>query len=181
MGSDAVLQSFLRGKNPFHETQALWADGTLPLRVRYFLSNEQVPDEFVTSVRCLVQHNDSVLALKNRDGVHILPGGRRREGETLEQTLRREVSEETGWLVDDISLLGFIHLEHLGPKPQGYEFLYPHFLQVVYHSHASRHVPESMLDNDYEEEAKFVQISKLSELDIAEAELAYVRAAIDGN
>ena len=70
MRSDGVLQSFLRGKNPFHETQALWANGTLPLRVRYFLSNDQAPEGFVTSVRCLVQHNESVLVLRNRDGVH---------------------------------------------------------------------------------------------------------------
>ncbi len=181
MRSDGVLQSFLQGKNPFHGTQALWTDGTLPLRVRYFLSNYQAPEELVTSVRCLVQQNESVLALRNRDGVHVLPGGRRQDEETLEQTLRREVCEETGWLVDNISLLGFMHLEHLGPKPSGYEFLYPHFLQVVYHSHASRHVPESMLGNDYEEEANFVQIGNLTEMGIGEAELAYVRAALNGN
>ena len=58
------------------------------LRVRYFLSDEQPPEQLVTSVRCLVFQNDSVLALRNRKGNHILPGGRREEGETFEQTLR---------------------------------------------------------------------------------------------
>ena len=178
--SNGVLQKFLSGKSPFHETKALWGNGTMPLRVRYFLCNEQAPEQFVTSVRCLVLHNDSVLVLRNRDEVHVLPGGRRQEGETLEQTLRREVSEETGWQVGAISLLGFIHLEHLGPKPPGYEFLHPHFLQIVYHSRASKHVPESMLDNDYEEHAGFAPIGKLEDLGIAEAELEYVRSAIDG-
>ena len=178
MKSSSDLQGFLAGKSPFHETEALWANGTMPLWVRYFLCNEQPPEQFVTSVRCLVLQKDSVLVLKNRDGIHILPGGRREEGETLEQTVRREVTEETGWIVESISLLGFIHLEHLGPKPPGYRFLYPHFLQIVYYAYASKREPDSMLGNDYEEEAIFVPIGELDTLGIPEAELRYVRSTI---
>ena len=80
MNHNEDIQIFLAGKRPFHETEALWADGTMPLRVRYFLSDEQPPEQLVTSVRCLVFQNDSVLALRNRKGNHILPGGRREEG-----------------------------------------------------------------------------------------------------
>ena len=29
------IQTFLASKRPFHETEALWADGTMSLRVRY--------------------------------------------------------------------------------------------------------------------------------------------------
>ena len=175
MNSSEDIQTFLKDKRPFYETEALWANGTMPLRVCYFLSDEQPPEQFVTSVRCMVLQNDTVLVLRNRKGNHILPGGRREEGETFVQTLRREVAEETGWTVESVSRLGFIHLEHLKPKPPGYQFLYPHFFQIVYIAHASKYVPDLMCDNDYEEEATFVPIGELDGLGISEAELGYVR------
>ena len=176
MNHNEDIQTFLKGKNPFHETEALWANGTMTLRVRYFCSDEQPPEQFVTSVRCLVFQNDSVLVLRNRKGNHILPGGRREEGETFEQTLRREVIEETGWTVESISRLGFIHLEHLKPKPLGFQFPYlPHFFQIIYTARASKYVPDLMCDDDYEEDATFVPIGELGGLDISEAELGYVR------
>ncbi len=175
MNHNEDIQIFLAGKRPFHETEALWASGTMPLRVHYFCSGEQPPEQFVTSVRCLVLQNDSVLVLRNRKGNHILPGGRREEGETFEQTLRREVAEETGWTIESISRLGFIHLEHLKPKPPGYQFLHPQFFQIVYTARASKHVPALMCTDDYEEEATFVPIGELEGLGISEAELGYVR------
>ena len=176
MNHNGDIQTFLKGKISFHETEALWANGTMPLRVRYFCSDEQPSEQFVTSVRCLVFQNDSVLVLRNRKGNHILPGGRREEGETFEQTLRREVIEETGWTVESISRLGFIHLEHLKPKPPGFQFPYlPHFFQIIYTARASKHVPDLMCDDDYEEDATFVPIGELDGLGISEAELGYVR------
>ncbi len=175
MNRSEDLQMFLADKIPFHETEALWADGTMPLRVCYFRSDEQPSEQFVTSVRCLVFQNDSVLVLRNRKGNHILPGGRREEGETFEQTLRREVAEETGWTIESISRLGFIHLEHLKPKPPGYQFLHPHFFQIVYTARASKYVPDLMCDDDYEEESTFVPIGELDGLGISEAELGYIR------
>ena len=175
MNRSEDLQMFLADKIPFHETEALWADGTMPLRVCYFRSDEQPSEQFVTSVRCLVFQNDSILVLRNRKGNHILPGGRREEGETFEQTLRREVAEETGWTVESISRLGFIHLKHLKPKPPGYQFLHPHFFQIVYTARASKYVPDLMCDDDYEEESTFVPIGELDGLGISEAELGYVR------
>ncbi len=175
MNHNEDIQVFLSDKTPFHETEALWANGTMPLRVRYFRSDEQPPEQFVTSVRCLVLQNDSVLVLRNRKGNHILPGGRREEGESFEQTLRREVAEETGWTLESVSCLGFIHLEHLKPKPPGFQFPYPHFFQIVYTAYAFIHVPDLMCDDDYEEEATFVPIGELDGLGISEAELGYVR------
>lgn len=175
MNHNEDIQAFLVGKRPFHETEALWANGTMPLRVRYFCSDEQPPELFVTSVRCLVLQSDSALVLRNRKGNHILPGGRREEGESFEQTLRREVAEETGWTLESVSCLGFIHLEHLKPKPPGFQFPYPHFFQIVYTAYAFIHVPDLMCDDDYEEEATFVPISELDGLGISEAELGYVR------
>lgn len=166
---------FLAGKKPFHEAEDAWADGDMPLRLRYFRSDEQPPEEYITSVRCLLFQDDSILVVSNREGRHILPGGRREAGETFEQTLRREVAEETGWSIESISRLGFIHLQHLEPKPPGYRFPHPHFFQVVYTARASEYVPNLVCDDDYEEAAVFVPIGELSGLDISKAELSYVR------
>ena len=134
-------------------------------------SDEQPPKRFITSVRCLVFQVDSVLVLSNRDGNHILPGGRREEGETFEQTLHREVAEETGWTIESISRLGFIHLERLEPQTHVDRGARPHFFQVVYTARACAPVPDSMCDNDYEEMATFVPIRGLDGLGISEAEI----------
>ena len=167
--------AFLAGKTPFHETETRWADGTLPLRVRYFRSREFPPDRYVTSVRSVVLKDESVLVLRNREGYHVLPGGRCETGECFEQTLHREVAEETGWTIRAVTRLGFIHLEHLGPKPTGYRFPYPHFFQIVYTAHAVDYYPDSICDEDYEESAAFVPMGRLASLGISEAELELVR------
>ena len=162
MDSSGDLHAFLADKIPLHDTETLWGGGTMPLRVRYFVCAELPPERFVTSVRCLVCRNGSVLVLTNRAGeTHALPGGQREAGETLEGTARREVREESGWLLDSMSILGFIHLEHLGPKPSGYRYPYPHFLQVVYCARATQHDAESVLDGDYEEEAVFLPVNTI--------------------
>ena len=181
LNANANIPAFLTGKTPFHETETRWSDGTLPLRVRYYRSNELPPDRYVTSVRCLVFQDESVLVLRNREGYHILPGGRREEGESFEQTLRREVAEETGWTIRAVMRLGFIHLEHKRPKPAGYRFPHPHFFQIVYTVCASEYMPDSMGDDDYEESAAFVPVGELDGLGISEAELEFVRFAREGS
>ena len=175
-----VIPAFLSGKTPFHETETRWAHGTLPLCVRYYRSDELPPDRYVTSVRCLVLQDESVLVLRNRKGYHLLPGGRRDAGESFEQTLRREVAEETGWTIRALSRLGFIHMEHKEPKPAGYRFPHPHFFQIVYTACVSEHMPDSMVDDDYEESAAFVPMGELASLGISDAELELVRSIREG-
>lgn len=174
------IQSFLAGKTPFFETETRWADGALPLRVRYYLSQENPPEHLTTSVRSVVLKGDSVLVLSNREGYHILPGGRLKAGETFERALHREVAEETGWTIGAVSRLGFVHLEHLGPKPTGYRFPHPHFFQVVCRARASEFVPDSMSDDDYEESAAFVPVGEIDGLGISDAELGFVRLIREG-
>lgn len=180
MNCNDDIQSFLAGKTPFHQTETRWADGTLPLCVRYYLSDEHPPGKYVTSVRCLVMKDDSVLVVRNREGNHILPGGRLEAGETFERALHREVAEETGWTIEALSRLGFIHLEHLGPKPSGYRYPHPHFFQVVYTALASEYIPESLSDEDFEESAVLVRTGKLDGLGISSAELEYIQYVQEG-
>lgn len=107
--------------------------GTMPLRVSAYTTPAALPDELVTSVRCVLRVGDLIVFCENADGGHPWPGGRRHPGESYAETAIREVHEETGWLVDRDSLqpLGWLHLEHLAPKRPHYPYPYPDFLQVV--------------------------------------------------
>jgi ADP-ribose pyrophosphatase YjhB (NUDIX family) len=85
---------------------------------------------YVTSVRSIVLREQAVLVVQDRERQHILPGGRIESGEAFTQASERELLEETGWTVNQIRYLGFKHFHHLTPKPEGYAYPYPDFLQV---------------------------------------------------
>ena len=100
-----------------------------------------------------------MLVSRNRDAVHALPGGRREPGESFEETLRREVMEETGYAIERPRPLGIAHLRHLAPKPAGYAFPHPDFLWAVYVAESDGQrvrVP----GDDYELEARFVPLAE---------------------
>jgi hypothetical protein len=141
-----ALLPILASATPATVNETAWRNGTLPLRVSAYLGNAAVPDELITSVRCLVQVGDDVVVCTDRDGtMHALPGGRRQAGETLPGTALREVHEETGWLVEEPSLhpLGWVHIEHLSVMPDDHPFPHPDFCQVVFAGRASEHADES--------------------------------------
>ena len=86
----------------------------------------------VSSVRAVVRRNGQVLVLDSPDGPHVWPGGRREAGETLAETVLREVHEETGHVIELVALLGSVRFVHQQPRPDGYAFPYPEFLQAVF-------------------------------------------------
>jgi len=115
---------------------------TVALRVSAYTPLVELPDEFVTSVRCIVTVNDMVVMCTNRGGTHPWPGGRREPGETFAQAARREVLEETGWVLDPDSVrpLGWLHLEHLESPPDDYPYPHPDFLQIVLAARAKERI-----------------------------------------
>lgn len=137
-----ALGEILESVVPAATHDTVWAHGTLPLRISAYLQLVDLPDELVTSVRCLVRVADAVVVCTNADGIsHPWPGGRRQVGETFEQTACREVREETGWLLEPSSLrqLGWLHHEHLTPRPADWPYPHPDFLQVVFVGRAGTH------------------------------------------
>jgi 8-oxo-dGTP pyrophosphatase MutT (NUDIX family) len=107
-----------------------------------------------------------VLVQSDLDGVHIIPRGRCEPGETLEQTLRRELLEETGWTTDRPRLLGCLHFHHLSPKPPDYAYVYPDFLQPVFTANALRHAPDHQVQDAYVVESRFQTLAAVADLNV---------------
>jgi 8-oxo-dGTP pyrophosphatase MutT (NUDIX family) len=172
------LAAFLAGHTPAIEATAVWRGGRMRLRVASYLSDEIPPVDHVASVRTVVLRNAEVLALRNRDGWHVLPGGRRLADETPAETLRREVLEEAGWRINRPLPIGFMHLHHLTPRPPGYRHRYPDFLWPVYVSAAASFHPLAKLADDYEVEAVFRPAAEVGELELTDDNRLYLDAAL---
>jgi ADP-ribose pyrophosphatase YjhB (NUDIX family) len=154
--------------------------GELRLHVTSYLGRDLPPLELITSARAVVLAADGVLVVRDPTGIHILPGGRRQAGETLEQTARREVLEETGWVIDPPKLLGVKHFRHLSPKPAGYHYLYPDFFQVVYGARAQRFDPGRRETDGYELGAEFQPTAEVQRLPLYPSERVFLTAALGG-
>lgn len=156
------LPSFLATLAPVAQKEVVWGGGKTHLLAGCYMGSVVPPLRYVTSVRSVVIRGDEVLVMRNPDETHIMPGGRREKGETLEETLRREVLEESGWEIEPMAVLGFIHFHHLTPQPRDYPYPYPDFIHLVYISLATERRPEARVPDDYEQEAAFRSIRELN-------------------
>lgn len=132
--TDPRLAALLASCVPAGTTTIAWLSGAMPLAVAAYTSPASLPDDLITSIRCVTTVGERVLLCTNADGSHPWPGGRREPGESHADTAVREVHEETGWRLDPASLrpLGWLHLRHLAPRRPDDPFPYPDFLQMVY-------------------------------------------------
>jgi 8-oxo-dGTP pyrophosphatase MutT (NUDIX family) len=139
------------------------------LRVTSYLTGVPPPADHVRSVRCVVVRDDSVLALRDGDRAHIVPGGRRESGETLLETLQRELLEETGWTIGPPEMIGVVRLRWLDARPL---FLpadspfYPDFLWLIYTAAPRDHRPEAMLPGMEEGEPVFLPVADAATHDL---------------
>src|SRR5262249_42111773 len=75
-------------------------------------------------------------------------------------------------------LVGLLHFTHLTPKPSGYTYPYPDFVQVVYMASAVTFVPEARLDDGYEVETLFRSIDELPSLALPVSQRLFLDAAL---
>ena len=171
------LANFLQRHEAIMTEAAVWANGLMPLSITSYLGQELPPLSFVTSVRAIVIQNDQVLVIRDPEGYHILPGGRREANESLLQTLQRELQEESGWSLSDIKLIGFKYFHQLNPHPST-SHVGPDFLQVIYTGRPEAFHPDAREQNGYELEAIFRPRTELATLKLNESDLAFLEAAL---
>jgi ADP-ribose pyrophosphatase YjhB (NUDIX family) len=158
-----------------------WYGVPLPLRIASYISSVRLPDEFITSVRCLVGVSDSLLVCETPLDVHVWPGGRREQDESLSRTAVREVLEETGWVITEESLvpLGFLHFEHQAVPPPDYPFPSPDFLQLIFGAMVSDGAcaPERWADQEgWEVRSDLVDRESLKTLPLSPTQWPFIEA-----
>jgi 8-oxo-dGTP pyrophosphatase MutT (NUDIX family) len=143
---DPRLVELLASSEPVVVEEVQWQR---PMRIAAHVSELSVPDELVVSVRCLVQVDDQLVVCTDVSGaVDVLPGGRREPGETMVETVCREIHEETGWALipDTLDQIGFLHLRNLGdPMPP---YPYPDALHVVMTGEAGERAGDDWIDTE---------------------------------
>tara|TARA_R110002094_G_scaffold48605_1_gene60311 strand:- start:288 stop:632 length:345 start_codon:yes stop_codon:yes gene_type:complete len=106
-----------------------------------------------------------------------MPGGRPDEGETPEETVIREVAEETGWKVRPIKMIGFRHFFHTEPRSSQTDRPYPDFIQPIYVTLAESFDPNAIIPGD-RIPAEFMDYAVVEER-IEEGQRPILRAALD--
>jgi 8-oxo-dGTP diphosphatase len=179
MADKPAAAAFLAAHDPQAREDVRW--GELRLHVATYLCTWLPPVELITSARAVMLQAGQVMVVRDPVSVHILPGGRRQAGESLEQTLRRELLEETGWAIDEPHLLGIKHFRHRNPKPAGFpypDYLYPDFFQAVYVAHARSFHPAARELGGYELGAAFHPVADVQHLALSPSEHLFLGAAL---
>lgn len=109
-----------------------------------------------------------------------MPRGRRRNGESLADTVRREVLEETCWSVGDLSVLAVGHFHITSAVPEGYAYPNPDFLQLVYLAEAVRFHDERTIEDDWVEGCELLAVDSLQEHRISNPQRILLAHAVGG-
>ena len=171
------LHAYLAPLTPFGVEAKYWHGA--PLRVSCYLSDAMPPHRHITSARAIViDHIQArVLVVQDPDTKHIIPGGRLEPGETPEDAVRREVSEETGWCLSTVLQIGVLHFAHTAPAPEGWKHPYPDFLQVVYAASTVQYEPGLKKADEYVLSSDFVSLDSARRLPLDLGQRVFLEAA----
>lgn len=108
-----------------------------PNECRTVLASQLPPLELVKTALAVVFLGDQFLVTNLVSRGWDIPGGHVEAGEHPEETVRREVYEETGAELGPVRLLAYQRLRLFGPKPASYRYPYPDSYQVFYTAQVS--------------------------------------------
>ena len=171
--NDQGLEAFLARHSSFGGWREEW-DG-VPLEFRACLSNELPPRAFIGSVRAIVLRDEEVLLV--HASVPILSvGGRCKDGEAIEQTLFREVAEETGWKASPLGVIGFIHCRHLDEQRPNWGRPAPDFIDPLFAVNAEEFDVNLMAPNECK--CEFVSINEVESFGVEELNRKFLCEAL---
>ena len=161
------VERFLARAPVMYSGEGKWPNGD-QIEVRGYGASDPLPDVVVSSVRCIVRVGGSVVVCRNAHDVHhAWPGGRRERGESLAETAVREVHEETGWLIDEGSLVqvGWLHLENVTPVPENHPYPNPDAFHAVFVGAADVRAADDWTDTEgYELSSELVPVSLAADM-----------------
>ncbi len=179
---NAALGAFLEGRAAAALEDVVWPNVGLHFDVAAYITEAVPPLVLVTSVRAILIHGRTVLVFDDPvTGPHVLPGGQRQQGESVTETLAREVTEETGSRISQTPRrLGVLHLRLLSAKPSPrYLYPYPDTLQMVYVAWVGDGGPPTSRD-DFVVAPRFVSAREAAALALPVTERAFLDAALQG-
>jgi len=173
------------GLEKMGETEVVWGGGTIPIRVTSYFCDAFPTLEQVSSVRCIVFRGDAVLVVREGEQgerAHVVPGGRRELGESVRQTLERELLEEIGWTVYEPRLIGVVWLRHLRPQPPDRPvdpLWYSDFVWLIHAAEAAEERPEAVIAGHPEGVPGFVPLAEVDALPLGEESRLFLRRVLE--
>jgi 8-oxo-dGTP pyrophosphatase MutT (NUDIX family) len=160
---DPELAAFLESRTADFEESVAWRGGAHRLHLRGYLTRDEPPDAFLIAGRALVIDEEHVLVVRDPEGEHLLPGGRREPGESALEAAQREVIEETGWSITNPRAFCVLHLHFLTARPAAAvgRMLYPDFLWQVFLAAPGTFTEGARHTDDYELGAEFRPIAEV--------------------
>jgi 8-oxo-dGTP diphosphatase len=111
----------------------------LPKPNTYYLTldDKLPPLALITAAFGLIFDDDCFLMTRLKKRGWDIPGGHLEPGESPQETVRREIYEETAVHVGKLQLLGYDKFDIHAPVPVGYRYPYPISYQVFFWGRAS--------------------------------------------
>ncbi|MCA9896729.1 MAG: NUDIX hydrolase [Ardenticatenaceae bacterium] len=179
---ESTLKQFLRGKTAVSTQSPTWQWHNYPRRLHQqtFLSSDLPPDELTSSARAILLRGNEVMVIRDfQNDPYIIPGGRREPGETVMDTLRRELLGETGWSVGTTAVIGTIYFEHLTPKPPDYKYPHPHFFWPIFVAQADQFYPKAIQPEKHAVSSEVRLISEVIAWDLGDGQIELLKAALN--
>lgn len=105
------------------------------------------------------------------EGYWVAPGGKREDNETIRETAKRELEEETGLIADKLKFLGFLNFPDYGNSPFNEEWLDFVFLCEKFYG--------SLIESSSEGSLKWIEEDKMLELDMWEGDYLFTRFVLE--